>query len=111
MTRTKRGSIARKRRGKIFNFTKGFVGSHSKLFATSNQQYLKALKYSFSDRRKNKKTFRKLWIERINAYIKNKNSKYSLFINLIHKQKLMLNRKIICKISQIDCNTLDKIIF
>nr|YP_009145426.1 ribosomal protein L20 [Cryptoglena skujai]AKL39051.1 ribosomal protein L20 [Cryptoglena skujai] len=108
MTRTKRGSVARKRRGKIFSFTKGYVGSHSKLFATSNQQYLKALRYSFSDRRKNKNVFRKLWIQRINAYIKTKNLKYSNFIHSLHKQKILLNRKVLCKITQIDSKTLTR---
>lgn len=109
MTRTKRGFIARKRRGKILNFTKGYVGSHSKLFSASNQQYLKAASYSYSDRRKNKKIFRKLWIQRLNAYIKSKKMKYYQFINLIQKQKILLNRKVLCKIVQIDAKTLEKI--
>lgn len=109
MTRTKRGSIARKRRGKILKFTKGYVGSHSKLFSISNQQYLKASSYAYADRRKNKNIFRKLWIQRINAYVKSKKMKYYIFINIMQKQKLLLNRKIICKIAHIDPKTLDKI--
>ena len=67
MTRIKRGFVARKRRKKLFSLTKGFVGSHSKLFATSNQQNMKALRYSYFDRRKKKNDFKKIWIQRINC--------------------------------------------
>lgn len=110
MARTKRGNIARKHRGKILRFSKGYKGSHSKLFATSNQQYLKALSYSYADRKKNKNLFKKLWIQRINAYIKIKDLKYNQFMNLLKTKKLDLNRKTICKIVEIDPNTLNKII-
>lgn len=65
MTRIKRGSVARKRRKKIMRITEGFRGSHSKLFRTSNQQALKALKYSYFDRRKKKRTLKNTWVRRM----------------------------------------------
>jgi len=69
MTRVKRGSIAVKRRKKIINMGKGFQGSHSKLFTAANQQTMKSFQYSFFDRRKKKKYYRKLWITRINSIV------------------------------------------
>ncbi len=65
MTRIKRGSVARKRRKKIFKITEGFRGSHSKLFRTANQQALKALKYSYFDRRKKKRILKNTWVRRM----------------------------------------------
>lgn len=60
MTRVKRGIVARKRRKKILNYTKGFRGAASTLFRTANQRYMKALKLSFINRRKKKRDFRSL---------------------------------------------------
>jgi large subunit ribosomal protein L20 len=65
MTRIKRGSVARRRRKKILKITEGFRGSHSKLFRTANQQALKALKYSYFDRRKKKRILKNTWVRRM----------------------------------------------
>lgn len=65
MTRIKRGFVARKRRKKILNLAKGFIGSHSKLFTVANQQVMKSKRYSYFDRRKKKVFFRSLWIKRM----------------------------------------------
>jgi len=52
MTRVKRGNVSRKRHKKVLNFTKGFRGAASTLFRTANQQNMKALRYSYENRRK-----------------------------------------------------------
>lgn len=54
MTRVKRAFVSRKRHKKIISSNKGFNGSHSKLFKVANQEYIKSLVYSYSDRRKKK---------------------------------------------------------
>lgn len=110
MTRIKRGFVARRRRKKLYNLTKGFVGSHSKLFATSNQQNMKALRYSYFDRRKKKNKFRELWIQRINgsAYIFSK--KYNEIIKILKQSKLVLNKKMISKIGIFDLESFKKLI-
>jgi large subunit ribosomal protein L20 len=105
MTRVKRGSVARKRRDKILNLAKGFRGSHSKLFQTSNQQVMKSLKYSYADRRKKKNQFKKLWIQRINAATRLINLPYSKFIAKLKMSKINLNKKILSKITLIDIKT------
>lgn len=110
MTRVKRGFVARKRRKKIFKFTKGFVGSHSKLFRTANEQYMKSLRYSFRDRRKKKGEMKKIWISRINSIGKKLNVSYSKFMFIIKKSSINLNKKVLSKISLIDENTIKNIL-
>jgi large subunit ribosomal protein L20 len=97
MTRVKRGSVANKRRKKIIKLNKGFVGSHSKLFRTANQQNMKAHKYAYRDRRKKKNQYRKLWIVRINALARSNKKNYSYEIYAIKQLKILLNRKIIAE--------------
>lgn len=105
MTRIKRGSVAKKRRKKILKLTESFRGSHSKLFTASNQQYMKALRYSYFDRKKNKSEFRKLWIQRINGLSRKCGIKYSELVKKMKEEKLLINRKILAKIAVEDPKT------
>lgn len=109
MTRVKRGSVARKRRDKILGLAKGFRGSHSKLFQTSNQQVMKALKYSYSDRRKKKNQFKRLWIQRINSAARTIHLPYNKFVAKLKLSKINLNKKVLSKISLIDIKTFSKL--
>lgn len=95
MTRVKRGSVAQKRHKKIIKLTKGFVGSHSKLFSTANQQNMKALKYAYNDRRKKKNQSKRLWIVRMNAMSRKQGKTYSGESYTTKLQKIILNKKII----------------
>jgi large subunit ribosomal protein L20 len=110
MTRVKRGIVAKKRRKKIINFTKGFTGSHSRLFRTANQQYMKAFKYSFCDRRKRKSNFKSLWINRINIILRRNNKSYKDITNLLTRKKIIFNKKILSKILILDNLIINKII-
>lgn len=105
MTRVKRGFVAKKRRKKILNLTESFKGSHSKLFTAANQQYMKALRYSYFDRRKNKNEFRKLWIQRIKGSAIGFGIKYNCLIKKIKDSKILINRKILAKIAFEDPKT------
>lgn len=109
MTRVKRGSIAVKRRKKVIQLAKGFRGSHSRLFIASNQQTMKALQYSYFDRRKKKNNFKKIWITRINGLCKLKGTSYSKLINKIKKNKILLNKKILSEIIIKDSHTLEQL--
>lgn len=110
MTRVKRGAVARNRRRRIFKLTKGFRGSHSTLFRTANQQAMKALRYSYVDRRKRKIRFRQLWIRRINASSRTYGLNYSQFIYGLKKANIDLNRKVLAQLAILDPNTFKKII-
>ena len=80
MARVKRGNVARKRRNKILRLAKGYRGAHSRLFRVANQQIMKALRYSYVGRKQKKRTFRKIWITRINAASKLNGLSYSRLI-------------------------------
>nr|QCI04288.1 ribosomal protein L20 [Anotrichium furcellatum] len=102
MTRVVRGNVARKRRKKILKLAKGFRGSHSKLFRTAKQQVLKALKYSYIDRKKKKRSYRALWITRINSAVRLYGINYKSFIYSLKQHKVALNRKMLSQLAIID---------
>jgi large subunit ribosomal protein L20 len=99
MTRVKRGNVSRKRHKKILKMSKGFRGAASVLFCTANQQNMKALRYSYRNRREKKRDFRRLWIARINAAVRRYGTSYSDFINYLKKRSIKLNRKVLAQLS------------
>nr|YP_009767605.1 ribosomal protein L20 [Duparquetia orchidacea]QIS98223.1 ribosomal protein L20 [Duparquetia orchidacea] len=110
MTRIKRGYIARKRRTKIRLFTSSFRGAHSRLTRTITQQKIKALVSAQRDRDRKKRDFRRLWISRINAVIREKRDKvyysYRILTYNLYKRQLLLNRKILAQIAILNRNCL-----
>lgn len=102
MTRVKRGNVCRKRHKKILTMTKGFRGAASVLFRTANQQNMKALRYSYANRRKKKRDFRRLWITRLNAVIRQYGLNYSEFIHSVKNSSISLNRKVLSQLSICD---------
>ena len=99
MTRIKRGNVSRKRHKKILQITQGFRGSSSTLFRTANQQALKGLRFSYRDRHQRKRNFRKLWIARINAAVRENGINYSKFIHQLKESKMGLNRKMVAQLA------------
>ena len=110
MVRIKRGNVARKRRKKILQLAKGYRGAHSRLFRVANQQVMKALRYSYIDRKQKKRTFRKLWITRINAASRLNGLSYNRVIHNLKKSNIDLNRKILSQIAVVDSQTFNKLI-
>lgn len=102
MTRVKRGNISRKRHKKILSLTKGFRGAASVLFRTANQQNMKALRYAYTNRRKKKRDFRRLWIARINAATRRYGTSYSAFMHYLKSSSIKLNRKVLAQLSICD---------
>nr|YP_009235563.1 ribosomal protein L20 [Cynanchum wilfordii]YP_010388361.1 ribosomal protein L20 [Cynanchum rostellatum]YP_010834606.1 ribosomal protein L20 [Cynanchum otophyllum]UEN66732.1 ribosomal protein L20 [Cynanchum bungei]AMD38404.1 ribosomal protein L20 [Cynanchum wilfordii]ARR28025.1 ribosomal protein L20 [Cynanchum wilfordii]UPP55736.1 ribosomal protein L20 [Cynanchum rostellatum]WFQ81973.1 ribosomal protein L20 [Cynanchum otophyllum] len=101
MTRIRRGYIARRRRAKMRLFALSFRGAHSRLTRTISQQKIRALFSADRDRGSQKRNFRRLWITRINAVIRETEVSYS-YSRLIHdlyKGRLLLNRKILAQIA------------
>ena len=111
MTRIKRGYIARRRRTKIRLFASSFRGAHSRLTRTINQQKIRALVSAHQDRGKQKRYFRRLWITRLNAVIRDYKVyySYSRFVHNLYKKQLLLNRKIPAQIAISNRNCLDTI--
>nr|YP_009495044.1 ribosomal protein L20 [Gentiana obconica]AWO66876.1 ribosomal protein L20 [Gentiana obconica] len=101
MTRIRRGYIARRRRTKIRLFASSFRGAHSRLTRTITQQRIRALFSAHRDRDIKKREFRRLWITRINAVIRESLIfyRYSRLIHDLYKRQLILNRKILAQIA------------
>lgn len=110
MTRIKRGFIAKKRRKKVLKLNEGFVGSHSTLFRTANQQNMRSLRYSYFDRRKKKPMFKQIWIRRINAASRVLGINYSIMVNTIRKKNILLNKKVLSEIIVNDRESFEKIL-
>nr|QDP14039.1 ribosomal protein L20 [Chrysosplenium macrophyllum] len=108
MTRIRRGYVARKRRTKIRLFASSFRGAHSRLTRTITQQKIRALVSAHRDRDRQKRDFRRLWITRINAVIREGRVyySYSRLIHDLYKRKLLLNRKILAQIAILNRNCL-----
>ncbi len=92
MARAKRGFKARRRRKKLFALAKGFRGSRKNRFRNSIHVIRRALRYAYRDRRVKKREFRKLWIVRINAAVREAGIRYSEFINGLKKAQITLDR-------------------
>nr|QHE50354.1 ribosomal protein L20 [Pittosporopsis kerrii] len=108
MTRIRRGYIARRRRTKISLFASSFRGAHSRLTRTITQQKIRALVSAHRDRDRQKRDFRRLWITRINAVIRESGVSYSYsrLIRDLYKVQLLLNRKILAQIAILNRNCL-----
>lgn len=102
MTRVKRGNVSRKRHKKILTISKGFRGAASVLFRTSNQQVMKALRYSYRNRRQKKRDFRRLWIARVNAAVRRYGLSYSEFMATLRNKSIQLNRKVVSQLAVCD---------
>ena len=110
MVRVKRGNVARKRRKKILAIASGYRGAHSALFRVANQQVMKALRYSYVGRKQKKRTFRRVWITRINAASRVNGITYSQLINKFKKSNIDLNRKMLSQIAVLDSSTFKSLI-
>ena len=81
MARVKRGVTARARHKKVVKAAKGYDGRNKNVFRTAVQRVEKGLQYAYRDRRVRKRTFRGLWIQRINAGAREHGLTYSQFMN------------------------------
>lgn len=93
MPRSGNAVASRQRRKKVFKQTKGFFGRRKNVWTVAKNALDKSLNYAYRDRRKKKADFRQLWIQRINAGVREHGLSYSEFIGLLHKNKINLNRK------------------
>ena len=99
MTRVKGGTVSKTRRRKVLKEAKGYFGSKHRLFKTAQEQTFHSGVYAFRDRKQNKRNFRKLWIQRINAACRENEISYSKFINGLNKAGIEVNRKMLSAIA------------
>ena len=110
MTRVKGGNVAKNRRRKVLKAAKGYFGSKHRLFKTAQEQTFHSGVYAFRDRRQNKRNFRKLWIQRINAACRENEISYSKFINGLTKAGIEVNRKMLSTIAIDDAQAFTQLV-
>ena len=110
MTRVKGGNVAKNRRRKVLKAAKGYFGSKHRLFKTAQEQTFHSGVYAFRDRRQNKRNFRKLWIQRINAACRVNEISYSKFINGLNKAGIEVNRKMLSAIAIDDAQAFTQLV-
>ncbi|WOX79102.1 50S ribosomal protein L20 [Candidatus Shikimatogenerans bostrichidophilus] len=95
MPRSKNIVASKKRRKKYLKYARGFYGAKKRCYTIAKNKVEKSWLNSYIGRKNKKKFYRKLWIQRINAYVRKFNISYSKFIFKLKKKKIDLNRKII----------------
>ena len=95
MPRATNGPASRARRKRVIERAKGFRGRRSKLFRYAKDATMKAKVWSYRDRKVRKRTFRYLWIQRINAACRANGLTYSRFIEGLKAAEIDLDRKIL----------------
>ena len=110
MTRVKGGNVAKNRRRKVLKAAKGYFGSKHRLFKTAQEQTFHSGVYAYRDRKNNKRNFRKLWIQRINAACRENEISYSKFINGLTKAGIEVNRKMLSTIAIDDAQAFTQLV-
>jgi large subunit ribosomal protein L20 len=95
MSRVKRGVTAHARHKKTLKAAKGFYGRSKNTIRAANQAVDRALQYNYRDRKNKKRTFRALWIQRINAAVRAEGLTYSVFINGLMQAGITVDRKVL----------------
>jgi large subunit ribosomal protein L20 len=99
MSRVKRGVTARARHKKTLKAAKGYYGRRKSIFRAAVQAVEKAGQYAYRDRRRKKRTFRALWIQRINAAVRERGITYGRFINGLDKAGIEIDRKVLADLA------------
>ena len=95
MPRVKGGVASRNRHKKVLADAKGHYGQRSRAFKTAKQSVDKALEYQTRDRKRRKRTFRALWIQRINAAVRPFGITYARLIDGLNKAGIEVDRKVL----------------
>ena len=99
MARVKRGVTSHAKHKKVLKAVKGQWGRRKNTIRVAKQAMEKAMQYAYRDRRAKKRSFRSLWIQRINAGVRAEGLTYSKFINGLSKSGIKLDRKVLAEIA------------
>ena len=99
MARVKRGVTTHARHKKVLELAKGYRGRSSTNYRIAIEKVEKGLQYAYRDRRNKKRSFRGLWIQRINAGVREHGMTYSQFMNGILKSGIEVDRKVMADLA------------
>jgi len=109
MPRATNAPASRRRRKKILKMAKGFYGRRKNLFRTAHNAVWKAMVYSYRDRRRRKRDFRRLWICRIGAAARLNDLNYSEFVHGLNKAGIEIDRKTLADLAITDAQAFARI--
>ena len=109
MPRVTKAKSAKAKHKKVLASTKGHYGARSRLFKTAKQSSIKSMQYAFRDRKNKKRSFRSLWISRINSASRELGISYSKLIKGLSKKNIIIDRKILSDLAVKDTSTFEQI--
>jgi len=110
MARVKRGVTTHARHKKVIDASKGFVGRSSTNYRIALERLEKSLQYAYRDRKVKKREFRGLWIQRINAAVREHGMTYSKFIAALKASGIEMDRKVLAAIAYDDPTSFGEIV-
>ena len=99
MPRSVNHVASRANRKKILKLTRGYYGSRKNVWTVAKNTWEKGLTYAYRDRKNNKRNFRALWIQRINAAARLEGMSYSKLMGALHKAGIEINRKVLADLA------------
>ena len=99
MPRSVNSVAAKARRKKILKAAKGYFGRRKNVHTIAKNAVEKGMQYAYRDRKNKKRTFRALWIQRINAGARLYGMSYSQFMGKVHSKGIELNRKVLADLA------------
>jgi len=110
MPRVNNAVASRQKRKKVLKQTKGYFGRRKNVWTVSKNAYEKGLSYAYRDRRKKKAEFRALWIQRINAAVREYDMSYSEFMGKLSNAGIEINRKVLADLAMNDPKAFEAIV-
>ena len=99
MPRSVNHVASKAKRTRILKLTKGYYGARKNVWTVAKNTWEKGLTYAYRDRRNKKRTFRALWIQRINAAARIEGLSYSQLMGALHKAGIEINRKVLADLA------------
>ena len=110
MPRSVNSVASHRRRKKILNQTKGYWGRRKNVYTVAKNALEKGLTYAYRDRRNKKRSFRALWIQRINAGVRQYDMSYSEFIGKLNKKGISLSRKVLADLAMNEPKAFEEVV-
>ncbi|GIW95263.1 MAG: 50S ribosomal protein L20 [Pirellulaceae bacterium] len=108
--RTRKGAARTQARRRIMRRAKGYVGGRHRLYRTAKEAVVRAGVYAYRDRRRRRRDFRRLWIIRLSAAVRQRGLSYSQFIYGLARSGIALNRKILSEMAIHDPASFDVVV-
>ncbi|MDZ7611705.1 MAG: 50S ribosomal protein L20 [Candidatus Moranbacteria bacterium] len=110
MPRVKRGTVASKRRKKVIKAAKGYNWRRKTNYRAAKEAVIKAGKYAYRDRKAKKRSFRSLWILRLNNALRYHEWKYSDFMKALKDNQVELDRKVLSQMAAEEPEAFEKLV-